>query len=192
MTRRGNLLIAGLGAVLLLGAAGWGLSRWLPRPQRSAPGAFQKRAERRAYDGAPPVIPHPPLGGSCTTCHAAQAREVPGVGVAPPNPHRKTLGLSNQSRCQQCHVFQTTETDFAGSTFRGLPQTPRRGDRLYATAPPTLPHPVFMREDCRACHAGDSARTEIRYTHPERANCLQCHARTLSPAREREPGVTAK
>ena len=30
--------------------------------------------------------------------------------------------------------------------------------------------------DCLARHAGPSARQEIRCTHPDRTNCLQCHA----------------
>lgn len=135
------------------------------------------RSERRAFDGAPPVIPHQPLGGSCTTCHAASAREVPGVGLAPPNPHLKTLGLSEASRCRQCHVFKTSAEVFSGNDFEGLAQNLRHGDRLYPHAPPVIPHQVFMREDCAACHAGEAARPEVKCSHAERTNCLQCHAR---------------
>lgn len=135
------------------------------------------RAERRAYDGAPPVIPHAPLGPSCTTCHAATAREVPGIGFAPPNPHLKTPGIGDQARCQQCHVFQATKQQLVTNDFRPWPQQLRKGERLYPHAPPVTPHRHFMREDCTACHAGMAARPEILCTHPERVNCLQCHAR---------------
>src|SRR5438309_206520 len=51
----------------------------------------QRRSARRAYDRAPPVIPHPRLGGACIHCHGDTGRELPGIGWAPPNPHLKTL-----------------------------------------------------------------------------------------------------
>jgi hypothetical protein len=79
-----------------------------PAPKPVVAAASKVRAARRAYDGAPPVIPHPPLSGTCTTCHGSAAVEVPGVGLAPPNPHLKTPGLSEKSRCRQCHVFTAT------------------------------------------------------------------------------------
>lgn len=135
------------------------------------------RAERRAYDGAPPVIPHGPLGPSCIVCHAETARDVPGIGFAPPNPHRKTPGMSGAARCQQCHVFQSTREVLVVNDFHPLLQDLRRGERLYASAPPVIPHGLFLREDCAACHAGPASRPEVRCSHPERVNCLQCHAR---------------
>jgi cytochrome c-type protein NapB len=147
-----------------------------PRPTPVTPASV--RAERRAYEGAPPVIPHGPLGPSCTVCHADTARDVPGVGLAPPNPHRKTPGLSDAARCQQCHVFQATREVLVANQFRPRLQDLRRGERLYAGAPPVVPHGLFLREDCVACHAGPAGRPEIRCSHPERVNCLQCHART--------------
>lgn len=178
MLSRRKRVFAGLG-LLLLGAAVWWF--FLRDPGRAgAPDRFQVRAARRAYDGAPPVIPHPPLGGSCTNCHAEAARELPGLGVAPPNPHRHTPGLSAASRCEQCHVFRRSDDLFALSSFHGLAQSPRRGERLSAHAPPVLPHGVFMREDCNACHAGPSARAELRCSHPERGRCLQCHAQAVT------------
>ena len=47
--------------------------------------------------------------------------------------------------------------------------------RNYPEQPPVIPHKVFMRENCQACHAGPAARKEIRTEHPERAQCRQCH-----------------
>jgi hypothetical protein len=49
------------------------------------------------------------------------------------------------------------------------------GPRLYDGAPPVMPHPLFMRETCIACHTGPGARPEIRTSHPERRRCAQCH-----------------
>jgi cytochrome c-type protein NapB len=133
------------------------------------------RAARRAYDGAPPVIPHERFGPDCITCHNSQGVDVPGVGFAPPSPHESTEGLSSTSRCTQCHVFRQTEEVFVKSTFEGVPQDLRSGTRAYTGAPPVMPHPVFMRENCLACHSGPAAREEVRTTHPERTNCAQCH-----------------
>jgi len=133
------------------------------------------RAERRAYDGAPPVIPHRPFGAACVACHTGRGMNVPDVGFAPPLPHAKTAGMSLSSRCTQCHVFRNTDDLFVKNTFTGLRQDLRHGRRLNALAPPVLPHPVFMRENCLACHSGPAAREEIRTDHPERVRCLQCH-----------------
>jgi len=133
------------------------------------------RAERRLYDGAPPVIPHENFGMTCTECHNVNGVEVPGVGFAPPQPHADTAGMSAISRCNQCHVFKQSDAVFTASEFVGLRQDLRRGARLNPIAPPTIPHKTFMRENCVACHSGAAAREEIRTTHPERVRCRQCH-----------------
>lgn len=133
------------------------------------------RAQRRAFDGAPPVIPHRNFGSPCGECHQEVGVEVAGVGFSPPSPHEATRGLSALSRCRQCHVEQQISTPFAGNSFAGLRQDLRRGRRLNPQAPPVMPHPVFMRENCSACHSGPAAREEIRTTHPERSRCQQCH-----------------
>ena len=143
------------------------------------------RAERRLYDGAPPVIPHAPLGASCVACHNEFGMDVPGLGFAPPSPHGGTAGMKTQqegglARCQQCHVFQQKTEPFVGNVFVGLPQDLRRGRRLYDGAPPVIPHKTFMRENCLACHSGPAAREEIRTSHPERQRCRQCHVEQLT------------
>ncbi len=142
-------------------------------------GAFKTaalaRAERRAFDGAPPVIPHSNFGIGCTECHNAEGMDVADVGFAPPSPHEITQGMSALARCRQCHVFASSDDVFVASRFAGLRQDLRRGGRLNDLAPPTLPHPSFMRENCVACHSGPAAREEIRTPHPERTRCVQCH-----------------
>ena len=134
-----------------------------------------ERAERRAYDGAPPVIPHENFDIVCGECHDAEGMAVEDVGFAPPSPHGKTAGLSDISRCRQCHVFQKVSEPWKGNSFAGLSQDLRRGERLNPLAPPVIPHKVFMRENCLACHSGPAAREAIRTSHPERARCRQCH-----------------
>lgn len=152
------------------------------------------RAERRLYDGAPPVIPHEPFGAQCTSCHGERGISVPGVGFSPPSPHGDTAGMGalagvdqdgltvpgNVIRCQQCHLFQRAEEPWVENEFVGLRQDLRRGERLYPLAPPVIPHKVFMRENCHACHAGPAAREEIRTDHPERPRCRQCHVEQVT------------
>ena len=134
-----------------------------------------KRAERRAYDGAPPVIPHEPLKASCVTCHTQSGEAVPRLGFAPANPHFMTSVAGTTQNCRQCHLFQNTQEEFTESTFVGIPQTITKGKRAYPGAPPTIPHSGLMRENCIACHSGQSSRPEIRCKHTERVNCRQCH-----------------
>ncbi len=145
--------------------------------------AALERAERRAYDGAPPVVPHENFGITCTECHDAQGLAVEGVGFAPPSPHELTAGMSALSRCNQCHVFRVADGVFAANRFSGLRQDLRRGARLNDLAPPTVPHKILMRENCIACHSGPAAREEIRTTHPERVQCRQCHVAVTTHAR---------
>ena len=150
------------------------------KPEGFAKSSAAVRAGRRLYDGAPPVIPHRALGASCTECHNERGLEVPELGYAPPSPHALTRGLGATARCQQCHVYgdapdAPAAKPFRGNTFVGLPQDLRHGRRLYPGAPPVIPHPVFLRESCAACHTGQAAREEIRTSHPERQRCRQCH-----------------
>ncbi len=138
------------------------------------------RAARRAYDGAPPVIPHQNFDSTCTACHNLQGMHVPDVGYAPPSPHEGTMGMSALSRCRQCHVSSTTAERFVANLFQPLRQDLRKGERLNAWAPPTIPHKIFMRENCVACHTGPAAREPIRTAHPERTRCRQCHVPVLT------------
>lgn len=146
--------------------------------------ASNVRAERRAYDGAPPTIPHPPLGATCTACHTTTGSERPGVGFAPANPHVGTTVEGSFQNCNQCHVFKNDVPVFVTSDFVGRAQDLRLGSRQYRGAPPVMPHAKFMRENCNACHSGPAARPEIRCSHPERSNCVQCHL-------ERDEAATA-
>lgn len=137
--------------------------------------AALERAERRLFDGAPPVIPHVPFGMACVACHNRDGVAVPDVGFAPASPHVETAGMSGASHCQQCHVWRGTDEVFSANEFVALRQDLRTGRRLNTLAPPVVPHAVFMRENCIACHSGAAAREEIRTSHPERVRCRQCH-----------------
>lgn len=155
---------------------------------------LQARASRRAYDGAPPTVPHPidqSASSSCVVCHGAEAK----VAIDGRRPPMMSHGFL--VNCIQCHVPSSgpaeslvpvwsgpriSETSFAG--YRGVGS----GSRAFAGAPPTMPHPTAMRENCLSCH--DAGRPNaIRTTHPERTSCAQCHA-TSATLEKRAPDLT--
>jgi cytochrome c-type protein NapB len=131
------------------------------------------RATRRAFDGAPPVVPHPidqMSTSSCIVCHAK--------GLFIGSVHAPQISHQVLTNCTQCHVEQSSSRTesflFAASEFEGL-EAPTLGTRAWTGAPPTIPHATNMRDNCQACH-GPTGPQAIRSTHPWRSNCLQCHA----------------
>lgn len=145
-----------------------------PRSDQIRQTTSQVRATRRAYNGAPPTIPHAidqVQAPSCLACHE-RGMQLAGK-TAPVMSHRRFDG------CIQCHVpavppFPLVETAPVENTFQGLTAL-ARGERAWTGAPPTIPHPTLMREDCNSCH-GPGGAFGLRTPHPERASCTQCHA----------------
>ena len=178
---RARLTRVVLPAVILLAACGPEPAS-APPGSRGAPTEGALRAARRAYDGAPPTIPHPDPGAACAACHDADGQSV-GERFAPASPHAGAAAEDRTERCRQCHVFVTTDGLFAANRFIGLPQTLRAGSRAAPGAPPTIPHRLLMRERCLACHGGAGGRPEIRTSHPERERCRQCHVPVLDAGR---------
>ena len=163
---------------------------------------------RRAYPGAPPVIPHPvdereAFGNACLSCHGGGGWAPRFEAYAPVTPHPEMIS------CRQCHVPMTPggEGKVAASGADGRAANLSRSGgtrgteavrdsvsdwqtitppRLHGGAmpgsPPPIPHALQMRENCRACHAGPGAVAELRTTHPERVTCRQCHALGAPPA----------
>jgi cytochrome c-type protein NapB len=133
------------------------------------------RASRRAYAGAPPVVPHSIdqlKTANCLACHGQGLRV--GEMIAPRISHPV------YSNCTQCHVESSNrlltrdETDAAGANgFVGV-VSPTAGERAWVGAPPTVPHSSWMRENCSSCH-GVNGREGIRSSHPWRQSCTQCH-----------------
>jgi len=112
----------------------------------------------------PPVIPHPlEAGVACTSCHGTtRASGVPGI------PHRV------QGDCKGCHVTQTKAAPWRRNTFRA--EATRRVARCtFPGAPPAMGHPVFMRENCLACHGQEKHPGMKLNPHPGRPNCGSCH-----------------
>jgi nitrate reductase (cytochrome), electron transfer subunit len=171
----------------------------------------------RAFPGAPPRIPHgisadEHRGTTCNACHERGGFSPRFGAYAPVTPHPE------YAACQQCHVADarvvgTTRADGSASslctqchamgevlpppaasewTTRAWPAT---AQRAMPGSPPRIPHDFHLRGNCVACHAGPGAVAEIRTTHPERANCRQCHLPapagvpefTRSPASDEAP-----
>lgn len=137
--------------------------------------ALEARDARRAYDGAPPTIPHAiDQRGfpDCLACHGAAVR-IDGK-IAPTMSHRR------YDNCVQCHVVDADPRP-GGKAPEGVPNSfvgvsaANPGERAWPEAPPTIPHPTNMRSDCLACH-GPLGKPGLRTTHPWRQSCTQCHA----------------
>ncbi len=129
--------------------------------------ALADRARNRAYDGAPPTVPHPIASlsaASCLACH--------GEGMKVGDRVATKMSHAHLSNCTQCHVEQADQT--VENFFLGVGRA-GPGERANPGAPPTIPHHLWMREDCMSCH-GLVARPGIRTTHPWLSNCMQCHA----------------
>lgn len=136
--------------------------------------AIAARAERRAYDGAPPTIPHTVeqrAVPTCLVCHEHGARIGDRVARAMSHPL--------YSSCVQCHVVasdprpvprveRAVPNDFVGLAASGP------GPKAWQGAPPQMPHGTAMRDRCISCH-GPAGPAGLHTTHPERDNCLQCH-----------------
>lgn len=154
--------------------------------------ALTARTHRRAFYGAPPVIPHPVNQSSmseCLACHDHGMRM--GALAAPAIPHPAFLS------CTQCHALAEPNLPW-GERSEGLAEDPRAvpnsfvglkaplmGNRWTSVAPPIVPHDSFMHERCVSCH-GPNGRVPLRTPHPDRSNCRQCHA--LNANLEQRPG----
>ncbi|MDX1583215.1 MAG: multiheme c-type cytochrome [Thermoanaerobaculia bacterium] len=129
--------------------------------------------ERRAYQGAPPYIPHevePDMQreGSCLACHRHGGYTPRFEAFAPATPH------PHLTSCEQCHVTRETSDLFRGTSFETT-EKPELEQRALPGSPNPIPHGLQMRENCASCHAGPTAPEEIRTDHPDRPGCLQCH-----------------
>jgi len=147
----------------------------IERDRASIEDALHARSALRAYDGAPPVIPHPVRSGGaaeCLACHDA------GFSLGGRSAGR--LPHADYASCTQCHVsssspFEASESNAAAmvaSSWSGLDAT-SRGTVAYSGAPPAVPHPTRMRDQCESCH-GEGGRLALRTPHTERQSCLQC------------------
>ena len=135
--------------------------------------SLDKYYKRRAYIGAPPVIPHEVdreinRSQRCNTCHEKGGFVPKFNAYTPLTPH------PDFSNCMQCHVPLNKADLFVETEWTSI-QQPNIHRPALPGSPPPIPHTLQLRENCLSCHAGPAAPIEIRTTHPERHNCRQCH-----------------
>ena len=140
--------------------------------QEQKQNALMQREKRRAFNGAPPTIPHAidqMSTAACMACHQ--------TGAATETLRIPKMSHAFYANCTQCHVEQNpthlAAEIFQPNTFVGL-AAPEGGPRAYTGAPPQIPHSTWMREDCLSCH-GPTSFVGIQTTHPWRSQCQQCH-----------------
>lgn len=117
-----------------------------------------RRAKLRAFEGAPPVIPHSirqDYVPECLACHGARLvfRERPA----------RPICHDEHTNCTSCHVqraggprvAEAAEVDprAVPNSFVGLLK--QIGGTTAATEPPQIPHRTAFRERCAACHGED-------------------------------------
>lgn len=131
---------------------------------------------RRAYPGAPPIIPHRveqkerAAEQNCQSCHEEGGYSEKFEAFTPVTPHRR----GEFANCQQCHMPQRTEESFRESDWKTV-SPPPTNQRDLPTAPPQIPHDLQNRSFCASCHAGPGAVQSLRSRHAHLSNCRQCH-----------------
>lgn len=158
--------------------------------------SFADRETRRAFDGAPPTVPHPIDqldSAGCMACH--------GEGLRSDTLRASKIPHPFYTNCTQCHAEQQARFALASATYENTfagvaaPANGGRASREDSSVvphttwmrealqnrdpaadwlPPVVPHTTWMRNDCLSCH-GRTAAPGMESTHPWRANCLQCH-----------------
>ena len=152
----------------------------------------------RSYPGAPPRIPHgltqqEVQSGTCKTCHERGGFSPRFGAYVPVTPHPEmgaclqchvgdaklmAISLPNSdpsARCKQCHAaggptgWSDSTIDWKRPAWPTLPPVTKGMD------PPAIPHDLEMRSNCLTCHGAPAAMNAIRTSHPERADCRQCH-----------------
>lgn len=150
------------------------LSEVPPQSDEQRSQVLAQRSALRAYDGAPPTIPHAVEGRSTFECLACHAKGAIVAGKRAP-----AMSHERHDSCTQCHVATggppaPAPAPLSSSSFVGQPAA-GRGARAWPGAPPTIPHTTSMRSACASCH-GVAGAMGMRSTHPWRESCTQCHA----------------
>lgn len=149
-----------------------------PQTEEQRAEVMTARSRQRAFDGAPPTIPHAVHGQSTFECLACHEKGAVVAGKRAP-----AMSHERHDSCTQCHVSaggppSPPPPPLTSSTFVGrAPEV--RGTRAWTGAPPTIPHTTAMREGCGSCH-GVTGALGMRSTHPWRESCTQCHAPSAS------------
>jgi nitrate reductase cytochrome c-type subunit len=151
----------------------------------------------RAYPGAPPRVPHGLTGAEflatgCNACHERGGFSPRFASYAPMTPHadqgdclqchavedalvgRLLPAGGRDAECHQCHLPGERTAEFIPLDWRAA-AWPEQARARVDGSPPAIPHGLDTRGNCLACHMGPGAVQEIRTSHPDRADCRQCH-----------------
>lgn len=135
--------------------------------------ALSMRRKNRAFNGAPPTVPHPIAELSAESCVACHSEGTKSATLRIPKMSHPVL-----TNCTQCHVGvalpDMVNAMVRENHFIGL-AAPEGGPKAFAGAPPQIPHATWMRDECLSCH-GQASYRGLQTTHPWRQNCQQCHA----------------
>lgn len=191
--------IAGEAEVFRTDPAMMAIAPATPRDREAHPRTLATFRYLRAYPGAPPRIPHELTPeefreGACKTCHERGGYSRRFAAYVPLTPHPDAraclqchvgddaltaIPLESRDpnrRCRQCHAAGgRPRSDFLAPLGWRTPTWPRLPPGGSGLEPPITPHQLASRGNCVACHAGPAAVAEIRTTHPEWADCRQCH-----------------
>ena len=163
-----------------------------PRTLRRSAFFARIRALRRAFrTGSPPTNSGPAPATPATSAAGirrgstptSRSRRIPRTGRAcsvtwastrsmaiPLAEHRSSTGGVASATVPAGRLRRAEASrDWRPMAWPQLARTPP------GSAPPPIPHDLQFRGNCLACHAGPAAVAEIRTTHPERADCRQCH-----------------
>jgi nitrate reductase (cytochrome), electron transfer subunit len=176
-----------------------------PRERKAHPRTRATYRFLRAYPGAPPRIPHALSPdefrtGVCASCHERGGYSLRFAAYVPVTPHPDlgmclqchvgddgVMGLASaaadpNSRCPLCHGPSGGRPRPEASATWPTTVWPMPVPRIPGRLPPPIPHDLQLRGNCVACHAGPSAVADLRTSHPERADCRQCHVAVDSKA----------
>lgn len=140
-----------------------------------------RRKVLRAYEGAPPAIPHPVLKSGahyCLNCHSKgtvfeKDAEILGTknAVAKISPHPTWVN------CLQCHVPQNDVALFHKNKFKTFRLAHVKKETIAGEepVPPQMPHHMQNRENCVVCHLSKTADPSIIPKHGMRESCEACH-----------------
>lgn len=148
-------------------------------PQDAKRKTLKEYYSLRAYPGAPPHIPHPvdkdmSISQSCNTCHEKGGYVPKYQAFASVTPHPE------YENCLQCHAQTKTKTVFKENNWVKIDPPAIKRSALPGS-PPAIPHTMQLRNNCAACHVGPAVPVDIRCSHPERVNCVQCHVPKNTP-----------
>ena len=140
-----------------------------------------QRAQIRAYEGAPPVIPHSILKSAklnCLACHLKGAVYEPDSEIlGKKNAVAKITPHPTWENCLQCHVVQENAPLFHKNNFKTyhLAYTMKTTAMEGENPPPGMPHQMQNRENCRVCHLSKTANNVIVPKHKITGECEVCH-----------------